>query len=343
MTADEGREGDLTDGDDGNEFVFGEDRSAAGRSEPDRSLERRLAPVVAFLLIASLVVAGGYLLVGPLSGSGEDVLGSTAGPEADGASADDPTSTSGEDATTLATTAAAGTTVTGSSTAPATTGESSDSTDNPTADAGSPTSDSATTDPATGGTTTPAATAEGATTVGTPRSTGTSETPEATESTETASRNRLTAVRRTIAEPTATGPATETSKTTERTTTSTSVATDGSNADTEATATPESRSPSIDDIAVTSETDDESVTVVWDASDPDGDLETVLIRVVVDPGDSAQVAASRTVEVDGSEASGDTTLDLGGVTAGEAYEIRLQVEDETGNVALAVRRETTDE
>jgi hypothetical protein len=150
-------------------------------------------------------------------------------------------------------------------------------------------------------------------------------------------------VRRTIAEPTATGPATETSKTTERTTTSTSVATDGSNADTEATATPESRSPSIDDIAVTSETDDESVTVVWDASDPDGDLEMVLIRVVVDPGDSAQVAASRTVEVDGSEASGDTTLDLGGVTAGEAYEIRLQVEDETGNVALAVRRETTDE
>ena len=324
MTADEGREGDSTDGDDGSEFVFGEDRSAAGRSEPDRSLERRLAPVVAFLLIASLVVAGGYLLVGPLSGSGEDVLGSTAGPGADGASADDPTSTSGEDATTLATTAAAGTTVTGSSTAPATTGESSDSTDNPTADAGSPTSDSATT-------------------VGTPRSTGTSETPEATESTETASRNRLTAVRRTIAEPTATGPATETSKTTERTTTSTSVATDGSNADTEATATPESRSPSIDDIAVTSETDDESVTVVWDASDPDGDLEMVLIRVVVDPGDSAQVAASRTVEVDGSEASGDTTLDFGGVTAGEAYEIRLQVEDETGNVALAVRRETTDE
>jgi hypothetical protein len=150
-------------------------------------------------------------------------------------------------------------------------------------------------------------------------------------------------VRRTIAEPTATGPATETSTTTERTTTSTPVATDGSNADTEATATPESRSPSIDDIAVTSETDDESVTVVWDASDPDGDLETVLIRVVVDPGDSAQVAASRTVEVDGSEASGDTTLDLDGVTAGEAYEIRLQVEDETGNVALAVRRETTDE
>lgn len=300
MTADEGREGDSTDGDDGNEFVFGEDRSAAGRSEPDRSLERRLAPVVAFLLIASLVVAGGYLLVGPLSGSGEDVLGSTAGPGADGASADDPTSTSGEDATTLATTAAAGTTVTGSSTAPATTGESSDSTDNPTADAGSPTSDSATT-------------------VGTPRSTGTSETPEATESTETAFGNRLTAVRRTIAEPTATGPATETSTTTER------------------------RSPSIDDIAVTSETDDESVTVVWDASDPDGDLETVLIRVVVDPGDSAQVAASRTVEVDGSEASGDTTLDLDGVTAGEAYEIRLQVEDETGNVALAVRRETTDE
>ena len=319
MTADEGREGDSTDGDDGNEFVFGEDRSAAGRSEPDRSLERRLAPVVAFLLIASLVVAGGYLLVGPLSGSGEDVLGSTAGPEADGASADDPTSTSGEDATTLATTAAAGTTVTGSSTAPATTGESSDSTDNPTADAGSPTNDSATIDPAIGGTTTPAATAEGATNVGTPRSTGTSETPEATESTETASGNRLTAVRRTIAEPTATGQATETSTTTER------------------------RSPSIDDIAVTSETDDESVTVVWDASDPDGDLETVLIRVVVDPGDSAQVAASRTVEVDGSEASGDTTLDLGGVTAGEAYEIRLQVEDETGNVALAVRRETTDE
>ena len=30
MTADEGREGDSTDGDDGSEFVFGEDRSAAG-------------------------------------------------------------------------------------------------------------------------------------------------------------------------------------------------------------------------------------------------------------------------------------------------------------------------
>jgi len=76
MTPDEQGGSDSTGPNDSGGFVFGED-AAASAEESGPPLERRLAPLVAFLVVMALVVAGGYVAATALSGSNGDVLGST--------------------------------------------------------------------------------------------------------------------------------------------------------------------------------------------------------------------------------------------------------------------------
>jgi hypothetical protein len=82
------------------------------------------------------------------------------------------------------------------------------------------------------------------------------------------------------------------------------------------------------------------MSVAWAVADPDGDLETVRLEIVADPGGSAEVVSSRVIEVDGSGTEGETELATDGIEPDEAYEVQFRVEDEAGNAALAVTRET---
>jgi hypothetical protein len=310
MSADD-RGTDRTETDEYGGFVFESEGAAAG-SEADAPLEERLAPIVALLVVASLVLTGGYIAVTALSGPGEDLLGSgsNAGSGSDGsgdqsavAGGENGTSTarspttrseaSGTTAATAASTASTATTATGDS--PRTTVTDGEATDSSTT--ALPTTDS--------GVVVRTIAPEAAT-----------ETPRSIET-------------RAPADPT--------------TVESTAEPTDEPSDDTP-TATPESRSPSIEEFAVESGgSEDGSIGVAWAVIDPDDDLETVELTVVADPGGSAEVVSSRTVDVDGDDAESETELVLDGIATGEAYELRLRVEDEAGNTALAVTRETAGE
>jgi hypothetical protein len=312
MSADD-RNTDGTEADEYGGFVFEDDGASEG-NEADAPLEERLAPVVALLVVASLVLTGGYIAVTALSGSNGDVLGSGVGSggengtvRANGPAERSPTAAGAT--TTAATTAATATSAAGATASAADGGTTADvtpGTETPRA-AGT---DAPTTDPSkpsSGGPTVIVRTIAPGGDVETPRSieTGTPSEPTTIE--------------------TAAGPTEEPSE-------------DAS------TAAPESRSPSIEGFTVASgPSGGESVRVAWAVADPDGDLETVRLEVVADPGGSAEVVADRTIEVGGSDAEGETELDTDGIEPSEAYELRLQVEDEAGNTALAVTRETASE
>jgi len=117
MTGDgDGTDADHPFGEDYGGFVFDEDNGGStseGSALP--SLEQRLAPVVALLVVVSLVLTGGYILFTALNGSSEEVLGSTGG-------SDDPGAPNGSGGSTTAPTSTTDTvTATATSTAPTTT------------------------------------------------------------------------------------------------------------------------------------------------------------------------------------------------------------------------------
>jgi hypothetical protein len=309
MSADN-RNTDGTEADEYGGFVF-EDDGASGGNEADAPLEERLAPVVALLVVASLVLTGGYIAVTALSGSNGDVLGSSAGSggengpvTANGPAERSPTAAGAT--TTAATTAATATSAAGATTSAAdggTTAGATPGTETPRA-AGT---DAPTTDPSkpsSGGPTVIVRTIAPGGDVETPRSieTGTPSEPTAIEA--------------------AAGPTGEPSE-------------DAS------TAAPESRSPSIEGFTVAPDgSGGESMSVAWAVADPDGDLETVRLEIVAGPGGSAEVVSSRVIEVDGSGTEGETELATDGIEPDEAYEVQFRVEDEAGNAALAVTRGT---
>lgn len=307
MTADgDGTDADRPSEEDYGGFVFDE---GGGGSTSARSalpsLEQRLAPIVALLIVVSLVLTGGYILFTALSGPSKDVLGSTGGSSDLGA----PNGSGGS--TTAPTTTTDTVTATATSTAPATRN---------TGTIGAPiTSDSAT------DTTTVANPTDDA--VGTPITTTTAR-----------------AVERTTADRTGAQPTTTTSD--DETTTATPTETPTRAEATAATVTPESRSPSINSLSTERRTDEGArstfLAVDWAVSDPDGDLETVEVAVVEEPEDGGRVVARRTIEVGGSDDSDETVFAIDEDTS-DAYEIRLEAADETGNVALAVTRDASDE
>ena len=273
MTADgdeSGQDGPL--GEDYGGFVFDDGGGSTGDGAALPSLEQRLAPIVALLVVASLVLTGGYILFAALSGPSEDVLVSIGGsgdPDASSGpngSAATPTSTTVDTTTIRASTDAAGPTAAGTTRTPT---------------ASTTAGSAATTSDATVGEDT-------ATTSRTVERTTDERTDAATPTTE-----ELTTTAATTADDATTTP-TETSATTEPAPTATT---------TTATATPESRSPSIDTLSTSREEEgtSSSLAVNWAVSDPDGDLETVRIVVVEASGDGGEVSH------DGRSRSGDRT------------------------------------
>lgn len=273
-------------------FVFDESggRNASNESALP-SLDQRVAPVVALLVIISLILAGGYVAFATLGGPTDDASGAAGGSGGSGAP---------NGSTAL------------SASAPETTATAAQNTDTEvTTDTGTdtlPRTRVTTVAPATGG-----------------NDRGTPAATDPSESADTVSTTGTTAV--------------------DTPTTGTTIEATGASAaieTTEATETAEaqgSRSPSIDGFSAERQNggDEGSALVVeWSVSDTDDDLESAVVTIVEDPGGSAQVVEQRTIETDGAEASSEFAIE--NPTPGVAYEVRLEVEDDAGNVAFAVTR-----
>lgn len=177
------------------------------------------------------------------------------------------------------------------------------------------------------------------TTTATPTTVTTSTTPTATES-ATATQNTTAPETRTetteTPQPTTVSSPTSTrtpSPTPEPTTSTTGVTTDGQT----------DSGPAIETFAVDERSPDGTtlVTVDWRVVDPDSDLASVRVTLVVDPDAEARRVEQQRFDADGDSSLGSTTLALpAGV---DVYEVRLEAMDETGNSVFALTREVADD
>ena len=178
------------------------------------------------------------------------------------------------------------------------------------------------------------------TAVGAATTAGTGE-PDSTASTTVggpATTNATAPARRTDRSPTRT-----TTPTTATTRTVNGTATDSRTETANGTTSPSDRSPRIESFTVTDRSDDGTATfdVEWTVTDPERGLTDVTVRLVTDLDSDARTVERRRFDAGGKETSGNTTFTVPD-GSGSAYEVRIEVADNSGNTAFELARVVAD-